>query len=97
MNKSLTNYYVLNDPDKPNGCKVGITKNPEQRIKSYRTAAPNCSFIKVFKNVEKYHEKRILDLLKDIYTVQSEYVHASPKMVLNTIEGYFDDFYEQKH
>lgn len=89
----LTNYYILFDPDKPQTCKVGITKNPEQRLKAYRTAAPSCTFLKVFNNIPKYHEKRILELLKDIYTVKSEFVYAPPKMIQNIVEGYFDDIH----
>lgn len=82
------------DPDKPSKCKVGITKDPTQRIKAYRTAAPNCYFSNVYSDVEHKHEKRILDILKDIFKVQSEYVHAEPRIVQNIVEGYFNDISE---
>lgn len=86
-----TNYYIMVDPDKPTKCKVGITKNPSQRIKAYKTAAPQCYFQRVYSNIEIVHERKILDLLKDVATVQSEYVHFHPKLVQNIVEGYFDD------
>lgn len=85
------NLYILIDPDKNNRCKVGITKNPNQRVKAYRTANPDCYFSEVYEIPHKLHEKRILDLLKDVFNVRSEYVHGSPRLVKNIIEGYFED------
>jgi len=79
------------DPDKPNKCKVGVTKNETQRIKAYKTAAPNCYFLKVYENVDKKHEKRILEELRGVAKVQSEYVHCSPQFVQNVVESYFTD------
>lgn len=79
------------DPDKPNKCKLGISDKPYQRIRAYKTAAPKCYFLKVYKNIEKHHEKRILDLIKDIAKVESEYVHYPPQLVQNIVEGYFTD------
>jgi len=79
------------DPDKPKKCKVGITKNPPQRLRAYRTAAPSCYFQHVYKDIEVIHEKRILNLLKDVAKVQSEYIHFYPELVQNIIEAYFDD------
>lgn len=84
-------YYILIDPDKPNRCKLGITRNPKQRLKSYRTANPQCSFLKVYELDDKKHEKKILDLLKDCFRVDREYIHADPRLVKNIIEGYFLD------
>ena len=84
-------YYILVDPDKPNNSKVGITKNPQQRLRAYRTAAPSCYFLKIYNNVERFHEKRILSLLKDTFTVKSEYVYCQPGIVKNIVEGYFED------
>ena len=86
-----TNYYILVDPDKPNKCKLGITKNPDQRLRAYRTAAPSCYFLKVYPNFDKVHEKKILDLLKDIAKVRSEYVHFNPSLVQNIVESYMTD------
>lgn len=91
MRTNLVYYYILVDDDKPTKCKVGITSNPDQRIKAYKTGSPNSRFLKVYKNIERYHEKRILDLLKDIAKVQSEYVHFHPSLVKNIVEGYFID------
>lgn len=82
------------DPDKPDKCKVGITKDPKQRIRAYKTAAPNCYFSKIYEGVDKCHEKRILNLLKDVATVHREYVHYHPSMVENIIDGYFEDVAE---
>jgi hypothetical protein len=79
------------DPDKPNKCKVGITKNPDQRIKAYRTASPQCYFLSVYTDIDKHHEKRILELLRDIAMVDREYVHCSPTLVRSVVEGYLED------
>lgn len=87
-------YYIMVDPDKPNKCKVGITTNIVNRLRAYRTAAPNCKFVKVYNLPAKYHERRILDLLKDIATVHNEYVHALPDVVIRVVEGYFKDIKE---
>jgi len=84
-------YYLLVDPDKPTKCKVGITKDPNQRIKAYRTAAPQCYFQVVYDNVDRHHEKRILDQLRDVARVDSEFVHYHPQLVQNIVEGYFID------
>jgi hypothetical protein len=88
-----TNYYILVDPDKPTKCKVGITKDPSQRIKAYRTAAPSCYFLKVYKNIDKTDEKKLLSLFKDIAKVESEYVHFPPELIKNIVESYFDEKY----
>lgn len=84
-------YYLLCDPDKPHKCKVGVTKDPKQRIRAYRTAAPGCFFHTVYENVEKRHERRILEELRGMTRVDSEYVHSSPEMVQRVVEGYFID------
>lgn len=84
-------YYILVDPDKPNRCKLGISKNPKQRLKTYKTANPQCFFLNVYSLPDKKHEKKILDLLKDCFTIQSEYVYANPSIVKNIIDGYFMD------
>ena len=88
---SVVKYYILVDPDKPNKCKLGITKNEKQRIRAYRTAAPQCYYYSIYDNVEKIHEKKILDLLKDRFIVDREYIHCHPKIVQRIIEGYFTD------
>jgi hypothetical protein len=93
----LIDYYILVDPDKNNRCKLGITKNAKQRIKSYRTANPRCYFLKVYKDVDKRHERKILDVLSDCFRVHREYVYANPLLVKNIIEGYFLDQEENNH
>ena len=84
-------YYILIDPDKPRKTKVGITKNPNRRIKSYRTSAPGCFFKKIYEIPDKIHEKKILNELRAVFRVQSEYVHCHPDLVQNIIESYLDD------
>lgn len=85
-------YYILLDPDKKDRCKVGITKNPKQRLSSYRTANPDCYYDVVYMIPDSnHHEKEILSLLKDVCIVKSEYIHGVVSVVRNIIEGYFDD------
>jgi len=84
-------YYILIDPEKKHLCKLGISKSPKQRIKAYRTAAPDCYFEKIYVLPHKIHEKKILEIIKERFTVKSEVVYAHPKLVQNIIEGYFID------
>ena len=84
-------YYIMVDPDKPNKCKLGITNNPYNRIRAYKTANPNCYFLATYTIPDKIHERRILDLLKDRFTVHREYVHCHPDLVKNIVESYFID------
>jgi len=84
-------YYILLDPDKPNKCKVGITKNLEQRLRSYRTANPNCTFYATYNLPHKIHEKKILDILKEGFVVRSEYIHCNPQIVNNIVSSYFNE------
>jgi hypothetical protein len=84
-------YYILVDPDKPTKTKLGITKNPQTRIKAYKTAAPSCYFLAVYPLPDQSHEKKILNLLRDRFKVQSEYVHCHPELIKNIVEGYLVD------
>lgn len=84
-------YYIMVDPDKHNHCKVGITKDPNQRIRAYRTSNPEIYFSKIYKLPHRIHERKILDLFKDICKVRSEYIHCCPTIAQNIIEGYFTD------
>ena len=85
-------YYLMVDPDKKNKCKFGITKNPEQRIKPYRTANPQCYFSKVWEIDGALQESEILKLLKDAkFIVHREYVHAPAALVETIINNYFID------
>lgn len=87
-------YYIMVNPDSPNKCKVGITKDLPSRLRAYRTANPQCYYYATYYDVEdcRYHEKQILDLLRDLARVDREYVHCSPHIVQNIVEGYFADF-----
>jgi len=79
------------DPDKPSKCKVGITINIEQRLRSYRTASPQCTFTYTTEIPNKRFEKEIHELLKDTILLDREYVHCNPTIVQNIIEGYMTD------
>lgn len=84
-------YYIMVDPDKKNRCKLGITKNPAQRLKAYRTSNPDCYFLQTYVLPDKKHERQILDLFADVCMVRSEYVHCNPDLAQTIIEGYFSD------
>jgi hypothetical protein len=84
-------YYILTDPDKTHVTKIGITTNPDNRLRAYRTAAPNCFFSGLYVLPNKLHEKRILDIMRDRFTVTSEVVRCNPQLVKNIVEGYFVD------
>jgi len=79
------------DPDKGHVCKVGITKNPDNRLKAYRTSAPNCYYYGLYTIPDKIHEKKILDMMKDRFTVRSEVINCNPAIVKNIVESYFTD------
>ena len=79
------------DPDKPKKCKVGITKNPDNRLRSYRTASPQCYFEEIYNIPDKIHEKNLLYELSGAFIVDHEYIHADPKLIKNIVESYFDD------
>jgi hypothetical protein len=79
------------DPDKPQKCKLGITTDPSSRIKAYKTAAPNCYFLHTYSIPHRMHEKRILEIVRKVAKVQSEYVHCSPSLIKNIVESYFLD------
>lgn len=87
------NYYIMVDPDKPNKCKVGITTDPAGRLRSYRTASPQCSYHALYRNVDntRQHEKNILNILREGFSVDREYVHCPPSIVQNIVEAYFTD------
>lgn len=84
-------YYILCDPDKPNVTKVGISKNPKQRLKTYRTSSPKCYFLSEYTLPDKRHEKKILNELRGAFRVISEVVYADPRLVKNVVESYFSD------
>lgn len=84
-------YYIMVDPNKLGFCKVGITKNVTQRLKAYRTAAPQAIMFKVYDNVSRLDEKRLLDILSDIFQVDRELVKCQPEILVNIVDGYFDD------
>lgn len=84
-------YYIMIDPDKSHRCKVGITKDPKQRLRAYRTSNPAVYFSVVYKIPCSLHERKLLDLLRDVCVVRSEYIHYDPSLVQNIVEGYFTD------
>ena len=84
-------YYIMVDPDKPDKCKLGITHDPRSRMRAYKTAAPNAYYLKVYRIPERVHERRILETMRKVARVQSEYVHCAPAIVQNIVECYFAD------
>ena len=88
-------FYILVDPDRPNVHKVGITKNPQSRIRSYRTSAPSAYFHKIYKipkteNIKK-HEKEILYHLSGAFKTRAEVVSGPLKIIENIIDDYWID------
>lgn len=84
-------YYVMLDPDKQHVCKVGITTNPTNRLRAYKTAAPHAIFLGLYEIPDRKHEKQLLELIKDRFKVKSELVYCNPQIVKNIVEGYFMD------
>ena len=89
MNKLY--LYVMVDPDKETKCKVGISKDPNRRLREYRTASPQCYMKHITEIPHRKHEKRILEELKGTAKVDREYVHLHPSIVVNIIDGYMLD------
>lgn len=87
--------YIMLDPDKFDKCKVGITKNPPNRLRAYRTAQPQATFPYLVEIDNKLHEKEIFYILKNAFKVDREYVHCNYIIVQNIIEGYFNDLKER--
>jgi hypothetical protein len=83
--------YVMVDPDKKEGCKVGVSNDPARRLKTYRTSAPGAKMLKVWDVPSRDHERAIIDLLKDVFRVRSEWVYGNPGLVANIIDGYMAD------
>lgn len=85
-------FYILKDPDCFDKSKVGITKNPTQRLRSYRTACPQCSFVYINEINNKKIEKDIIYHLKGQFKVDRELVHCNPSILKNIVEGLMEDF-----
>lgn len=83
--------YVLVDPDKNGVYKVGITTNPDQRLRSYRTAAPQAFFSSIYQIPHKKHEKRIFYELSGAFRMDGETVRGPLSIITNIIEGYLRD------
>jgi hypothetical protein len=83
--------YVMVDPDKKHGCKVGVTKNEHQRIKAFKTSSPNAKMLKVWDVPSREHERQIHDLLRDVFTSKGEWFYGHPSLVVNIIDGYLID------
>ena len=82
-------YYILVDPDRPTKCKLGVTRDETKRIRAYRTSSPQCYFLKVYKDIDIKHEKRILDIMRELFIVDREYVHCHPDIVVRIVDEYF--------
>lgn len=84
-------FYILVDPSRDGVYKVGITKNPNQRLRSYRTAAPECYFHRVYSIPDRSHEKKIFYELSGAFKMNREVVYGPLSIIQNIIEGYLDD------
>lgn len=88
-------YYLLTDRDKDKFCKLGITRNYQQRLRPYKTLSPNAYFYKVWEipdTIQKEPlERSILKVLSYIFLIKNETVIAPPAIVANVIEGFFLD------
>ena len=93
INIAMITLYIMVDPDKANKCKIGITKNPKQRLTTYRTASPQCFFYSTFPIPAKKHEKQIIDIIREAFRVDREYIHCNPSIVKNIVEGYLNDLH----
>jgi hypothetical protein len=60
-------------------------------MRAYKTAAPNAYFLQVYQIPDRVHERRILETMRKVARVQSEYVHCAPSIVRNIVESYFLD------
>ena len=84
-------FYILVDPDKKNIYKLGITKNPDQRLRSYRTAMPQCFFDKIYRIPDKSHEKKIFYEVSGAFRMDKETVKGPLPIIKNIIEGYLHE------
>jgi hypothetical protein len=80
--------YVLVDPDKNGVYKVGITTNPDQRLRTYRTAAPQSFFSSIYMIPDRKHEKRIFYELSGAFRMDGETVKGPLPIIT---EGYLRD------
>ena len=83
--------YILVDPDKEGVYKVGITTNIKQRLKTYRTAAPQSYFTKIYEIPDKKHEKAIFYHLSGAFRMDKETVKGPLSIIINIIEGYLEE------
>lgn len=91
MRKVQQYVYVLADDERPSRCKVGVTQNPHQRLKSHRSTTPRVFFYSLYEVPTRAFERKVISHLKDIFTVHSEYVTANPEIVSRIIEGLLED------
>ena len=91
MNKKQYYFYILNEPDRASGYKVGITTNPDQRLKTYRTSSPQSKFESLYKIPDRKHEKRIFYELSGAFRMDREVVYGPLSIIKNIIEGYLDE------
>ena len=83
--------YVLVDPDKNDVYKVGITTNPDQRLRTYKTAAPQAFFHVIYQIPDRKHEKKIFYELSGAFRMDGETVRGPLSIITNIIEGYLRD------
>ena len=84
-------FYILEDLDRNNGHKVGITVNPNQRLRTYRTQSPNCTFRAVYPIPDKSVETKLLYELSGAFKTVREVVYGPISIIQTIVEGYLND------
>ena len=86
--KSAGYVYIVTNKAWPDWCKVGVSINPEQRIKGYNTGSPLRDYempytIKVEDQFDV--ERKTIDILSKRFEVNSEWIKTSPEQAISAI------------
>ena len=84
-------FYILSDSDRSNGHKVGITVNPDQRLRTYRTQSPGCTFHAIYPIPDKSIETKLLYELSGAFKTVREVVYGPLSIIQNIVEGYLEE------
>jgi hypothetical protein len=88
-------YYILKTGESL--IKVGITKNLDQRLRTYRTANTQLVYYKTYaldcdRSEARRIERTIMEELRRWYTCRSETVYSSsPERVERIVEGLLEE------
>ena len=88
MKQKQLYFYILSDSDRANGHKVGITINPDQRLRTYRTQSPGCVFHSLYPIPNKSIETKLLYELSGAFRTVREVVYGPLPIIQNIVEGY---------